>query len=138
GVLMRSSCHRAAFPKTTSRPLRHCMLSAILCAATLGGTASILVSEGPASASVTVSPTLTATGPGSDNPSTLIATTSIGAVLASGTTSPVVTGTITFKVFGPQASAPTTCTSGGTTVGTTAAAAGNGTYRPSAGYTPTS
>ena len=42
------------------------------------------------------------------------------------------TGTITFKVFGPQASAPTTCTCGGTTVGT-ASVSGNGTYNPSGG-----
>ena len=46
------------------------------------------------------------------------------------------TGTITYTVFGPQASAPTTCTSGGTTVGT-AVVSGNGTYNPSAGFTPT-
>src|SRR5581483_10820412 len=46
-------------------------------------------------------------------------------------------GTITFKVFGPQTSAPSTCTSGGTTVGT-ATVSGNGTYGPSAGFTPTS
>jgi YVTN family beta-propeller protein len=43
-------------------------------------------------------------------------------------------GTITFKVFGPQPNAPTDC-SGGTTVGT-ASVSGNGTYNPSAGYTP--
>jgi hypothetical protein len=61
-----------------------------------------------------------------------IAAGSISAALSGGT-SP--TGTITFKVFGPQASAPSTCTSGGTTVGT-AAASGNGTYHPSAGFTP--
>ena len=56
-------------------------------------------------------------------------------MLAGGTTAPAVTGTITFKVFGPQATAPTTCTTGGTTVGT-ATVAGNATYHPSAGYTP--
>ena len=39
-------------------------------------------------------------------------------------------GTITFTVFGPQATAPTACTGGGTTVGT-ATVAGNGTYNPS-------
>jgi hypothetical protein len=44
-------------------------------------------------------------------------------------------GTITFKVFGPQASAPTTCTAGGTTVGT-ASVHGNNTYNPSSSFTP--
>ena len=58
--------------------------------------------------------------------------TSISAVLASGT-SP--TGTITFGVFGPG-SEPTTCTSGGTTVGTATSVSGNATYHPSAGFTP--
>ena len=44
-------------------------------------------------------------------------------------------GTITFKVFGPQSSPPTACTSGGTTVGA-ANASGNGSYSPSTGFTP--
>jgi hypothetical protein len=82
-----------------------------------------------ANASVTVA------APATDNAQTAIATTSISSVLsaASGANA---TGTITFKVFGPQASAPATCTSGGTTVGT-ATVSGNGTYNPSASYTPT-
>jgi uncharacterized repeat protein (TIGR01451 family) len=48
-------------------------------------------------------------------------------------------GTITYTVFGPTApgSPPTDCTTGGTTIGT-AAAAGNGPYTPSAGFTPAS
>ena len=45
-------------------------------------------------------------------------------------------GTITFKVFA-QATAPTTCTTGGTTVGTATVNNGNTTYTSSAGYTPT-
>ena len=82
-----------------------------------------------------VSPTLTASGPGTDTLGTAITTSSISAVLASGS-SP--TGTISFTVFGPQSSAPSTCTSGGTTVGTAVSvSAGNGTYNPNAGYTPT-
>ena len=55
---------------------------------------------------------------------------------ARGGTGPDATGTITFTVFGPQATAPTTCTTGGTTVGTGTTVAGNATYNPSAGYTP--
>ena len=78
------------------------------------------------------SPTITATGPGTDGVGTAIATSSISSVLASGS-SP--TGTITFTVFGPQASAPTSCTR--------RHHSRNGnclrqrTYHPSAGYTPT-
>ena len=81
------------------------------------------------------SPTVTATGPANDTAGTAIATTSISSVFAasSGTNA---TGTITFKVFGPQNTAPTACTTGGTTVGTVTPA-GNGTYHPNTGFTPT-
>ena len=82
------------------------------------------------------SPTLTATGPGSGTAGTAITATNISSVLAGGTTAPVVTGTITFTVFGPQSTAPTTCTTGGTTVGTGTTVNGNATYHPSAGFTP--
>jgi N-acetylneuraminic acid mutarotase len=62
---------------------------------------------------------------------------SAGVVSASlsGGSSP--TGTVTFKVFGPQSSAPTDCTAGGTTVGS-ASASDNGTYNPSSDFTPSS
>ena len=46
------------------------------------------------------------------------------------------TGTITFTVFA-QTTAPTTCTTGGTTVGTATVNNGNATYSPTTGYTPT-
>ena len=82
-------------------------------------------------------PTLTATGPANGTIGTAITTANIGSVLGGGTTTPAVTGTITYTVFGPQASAPTTCTSGGTTVGTGTTVNGNATYHPTAGYTPT-
>src|SRR5262249_58409744 len=52
--------------------------------------------------------------------------------LAAGSGAP---GTITYTYF-QQASAPSTCTSGGTTIGT-ATVSGNNTYTPSAGFTPT-
>ena len=45
-------------------------------------------------------------------------------------------GSITFTVFGPQASAPTSCGSGGTQVGIGCEVSGSGTYHPSAGFTP--
>jgi hypothetical protein len=61
--------------------------------------------------------------------------TSISATLSGGA-SP--TGTVTFKVFGPQSSAPTDC-SGGTPVGATpTSVSGNQSYSPSDGFTPPS
>ena len=65
-----------------------------------------------------------------------IATSAISSVLAS-SSGPNATGTITFKVFGPQATAPTTCTTGGTVVGAGTTVTGNATYNPTAGFTPT-
>ena len=59
---------------------------------------------------------------------------SISATLAGGSAP---SGTVTFTVFGPQTSPPSSCTSGGTTVGT-ANPYGDGTYHPSAGLTPPS
>ena len=61
-----------------------------------------------------------------------IAPSSISGVLSGGA-SP--SGTITFKVFGPQPTAPTSCGSGGITVGS-ASVSGNRTFHPSAGFTP--
>ena len=78
--------------------------------------------------------TTTIAAPTSDATSTAIAPSSIAAKLSSATSG--ATGTITFTVFGPQASAPTKCTSGGHAVGT-ATVGGSGTYNPSSGYTPT-
>jgi hypothetical protein len=80
-------------------------------------------------------PTLTTTAPATAAAGTPIAATAITATLAasSGTGA---TGTLTFTVFGPQPAAPSTCSSGGTTIGT-ATAAGNNSYHPSTGYTPT-
>ena len=80
------------------------------------------------------SPTLSVTAPSTGTPGTAMSASSITATLglSSGSND---TNPITFKVFGPQATAPTTCTAGGTTVGT-ATPAGNGTYASSAGFTP--
>jgi Regulator of Chromosome Condensation (RCC1) repeat protein len=58
----------------------------------------------------------------------------ISATLTAGS---ALTGTITFTVFGPQSSTPGSCASGGATVGT-ASVSGNGSYQPSAGFTPPS
>ncbi len=81
-------------------------------------------------------PTLTATGPSTDNLGTPIAASAISSNLA-GSSGSNSSGTITVKVFGPVSSAPTTCSTGGTTVGT-ATVSGNNTYHPSSGYTPAS
>ena len=78
------------------------------------------------------SPSLSATGPGSGSVGSAIAGSSISAALSGGSAP---TRTIMFKVFGPQAEPPSDCTTGGTTVGT-AAVSGDGTYMPSAGFTP--
>ena len=78
---------------------------------------------------------MTATGPGTGTAGTAIAATNISSVLAGGSTNPPVSGTITYTVFGPQTTVPTTCTSGGATVGT-ATVNGNATYHPTTGFTP--
>lgn len=61
-----------------------------------------------------------------------IPASSIAAALSAG---PAPSGTITFKVFGPQAAPPSSCSSGGTTLGTATVDA-NGSYHPSTGFTP--
>jgi Bacterial Ig-like domain (group 3)/Fibronectin type III domain len=78
------------------------------------------------------SPTLSLSGPSSGTAGAAIAASSISGALASGSAP---TGTITFMVFGPSATAPSSCGSGGTTIGT-ASVAGNGTYQPSGSFTP--
>jgi hypothetical protein len=80
------------------------------------------------------SPTLAVSAPSTATALTPIPSSSITATLGSSFGD---TGIITFKVFGPQASPPASCTSGGTTVGT-ATPAGNGNYHPSASYDPMS
>lgn len=81
---------------------------------------------------------LTVTAPATDATNTAIAAANITGSLTGGT-SP--TGTITFAVYGPSTTAPTTCqtTTGGSwkQVGT-ASASGNNTYPSSASFTPTS
>ena len=108
--------------------------------ASYGGDANDVASAsacGSGMASTVVANATTATAiaaPMADITGGAIAASAISASLSGGTSG--VTGTITFKVFGPQATAPATCTTGGTTVGT-ATVSGNGAYAPSAGYTPT-
>jgi len=73
-------------------------------------------------------------GPLSGTAGSPIAASQVSATLAGGSAP---TGTIAFTVFGPQSSPPSSCASGGTTVGT-ASINGNGTYQPSANFTPPS
>jgi hypothetical protein len=84
------------------------------------------------------SPVLTISNPTPPSTSTAGTTITGNSITAqlSGSSGTNATQTITFTVFGPQNSAPTTCTSGGTTVGTVTPA-GDGTYHSSAGLTPT-
>ena len=93
---------------------------------------------GPGMAETTVAakatPTLSVSGPLGGVAGSPISASSIAATLAGGSAP---TGTITFTVFGPQTSPPTSCASGGTTAGT-ASPYGDGTYHPSAGFTPPS
>ncbi len=80
--------------------------------------------------------TTTTSAPASGTAGSAIAAASIGSTLSGATAG--AGGSITFTVFGPQASAPTSCASGGTQVGSAVTVSGSGTYHPSAGYTPSS
>jgi hypothetical protein len=93
-----------------------------------GYTQGLLLSAAP------VSPTVWAGARASATAGSPIAAASIWAGLGGGAEP---TGTLTFTVFGPQSAPPVSCTAGGTTVGS-ASVAGNGTYHPSAGFTPDS
>jgi Bacterial Ig-like domain (group 3) len=79
-------------------------------------------------------PTLAAAGPSTGTPGTTISASAITATLASSSGTNAV-GTVTFTVFGPQTTAPTTCTTGGTSLGT-ASVSGNGSHNPSSSFTP--
>jgi hypothetical protein len=93
------------------------------------------VSSGLAAESVSIHPASPSLGPVSAPSSvtvgTKIAPSSISALLSGGSSA---SGTVTFKVFGPQSSPPSSCSTGGTTVGS-ATVSGDGTYNPSAGVT---
>src|SRR5262249_45359651 len=72
-------------------------------------------------------PTVATTAPASGQPGSAIAANSITATLTGGIAP---TGTITFKVYGPQPAPPVSCASGGTTLGS-ASVSGKGIYHPS-------
>jgi hypothetical protein len=80
------------------------------------------------------SPRLSAKAPSSGTVGKPIAGSAVGATLSLGA-GPI--GTIRFRVFGPQRSAPRSCLAGGRMVGGTVTVSGNRAYHPSAGFTPT-
>ena len=80
------------------------------------------------------SPALSVSAPSTGTAGSAISSSSVSAALSGGS---MPTAAITFTVFGPQSTAPTVCSSGGTTVGT-ATVSGNGAYNPSGGFTPPS
>jgi hypothetical protein len=77
------------------------------------------------------SPSLSLSAPASGTAGSAIPASSVTAGFSGGS-SPA--GTVTFKVFGPQPSAPSSCSPGGTIVGT-AMVSGNGNYHPSSSFT---
>ena len=89
---------------------------------------------GMASTAVTNPTATTVSAPAGETAGTEIAAGSLGATLSGAGNG--ATGTITFTVFGPQSSAPTDCGTGGAPVGAVTVS-GDGSYSPSAGFTPT-
>ena len=102
-----------------------------------GDSNNVATSDNNASSQrVTVSaanPTLTAAAPAGVLAGNAISAASVSSVLSGGY-SP--SGTVTFEVFGPQLSAPTSCATGGTTVGSPVTVSVNGGYSASAPFTP--
>jgi hypothetical protein len=92
-----------------------------------GGSPGLLLTAAPAS------PSLAAAGPATAITGQAIAPSDIAAVLSSGAQP---TGTVSFVVVGPQSTPPSGC-GGGTALGATTVA-GNGTYHPPSGFTPSS
>ena len=78
------------------------------------------------------SPSLALQAPASGAVGSSIAASSVAALLSGGL-API--GTVTFTVFGPQPSPPSSCNSDGTPAGS-AAVSGDGTYSPSGGFIP--
>jgi hypothetical protein len=80
------------------------------------------------------SPRLSAKATSSGTVGKPIAASAVTATLSLGA-GPV--GTIRFRVFGPQRSAPRSCLAGGRIVGGAVTVSGNRAYHPTAGFTPT-
>jgi hypothetical protein len=87
---------------------------------------AMLVSAAP------VRPTLTVSAPATSAVGSHIPASQVTAKLTGGS-API--GKVTFEVFGPRSTAPTSCRSGGTSVGT-GRVTGNKSYHPAASFTP--
>jgi hypothetical protein len=83
-------------------------------------------------ANVFASASLSAAAPATGRAGKAIAPASVTGKLSGGA-API--GRITFSVFGPRSTPPSTCATGGRTVGT-ATVSGDDTYHPSTGFTP--
>jgi hypothetical protein len=101
---------------------------------------------GPASPVLSLPATISGGGSGIAGPSLAVAGPSSGAVgvpilpgamsaTLSGSSGPGSSGTIDFTVFGPSATPPSACASGGLDLGT-ATVSGDGTYNPAAAFAP--
>jgi hypothetical protein len=84
-------------------------------------------------ASAKASPTLVVVAPSSGTVGRTIASSSVSGSLSLGA-API--GGLQFRVFGPQASPPSSCLAGGKIVGGTISVSGNRAYHPSASITP--
>ena len=104
----------------------------VQCVGNTEGTVQIHYTSAAVTATVVATPNLSASASASGTVGSAISPSSVSAPWRP---EPLPAGTVTFEVFGPQSSAPTDCTSGGTTVGT-ATVSGDGTYNPSSGFTP--
>ena len=89
--------------------------------------------QGDFLSAATASPAVSVSAPANLTVGGPISAASISAALTGGA-API--GTVTFTVFGPQPAPPASCASGGTPVGS-ASVSDNGSYHPSAGFTPT-
>ncbi len=84
-------------------------------------------------ASGLANPSLSLSAPSAGSAGEPISAASVSGTLAGGSAP---SGSVSFKVFGPQASAPSICTAGGSAVGSGVSVSGNGTYNPSSEFTP--
>ena len=103
----------------------------------------VTVTIGEPNSSFTISATrragvyLSSLVPTVDTTGTKLSQTSIAFNLAGDTCSSSNCGTLSFFVFGPQSSAPASCSSGGTQIGTVISVNGSATYTASTTFTPT-
>jgi hypothetical protein len=95
---------------------------------------TVSTDEGAIFATSKASPRLAVSAPASGTVGKAIAGAAVGGTLTAGA-API--GTIQFRVFGPQPSPPSSCLTGGKTVGATTSVSGNHAYHPAAGFTPT-